>query len=213
MNVVEMVREIWSALSNQVSRGRLIMSAYGPGGQRTVLQGNGLADEVHVGLELLLPYGMSALPVGSTADYLIFQVNATRDHKVAIAVDDPALRIPDLAAGEFGFRNGRGSQVVFRVNKIEVTAPLDDIDVTAALGSINVAASAGNISVTAAQGNVNIVATEGAVSLSGQGGITAAGGAGNFSVNVVGNVSMTATGPIALTAPSGQITANGHVLG
>ena len=195
MSMLAMIEELWSALVNQVSRGKLIMSAYSAGGRRTMLQGNGLAGETHQGIELLLPYGMSALPVGSTADYLILQVNGVRDHKVAIGADDPALRIPDLGAGEFGFRNARGSQVVFRTNKIEVTAPLDDIDITAVVG------------------NVNVTAIDGAVSLMSKGNVTVTVSAGNLALNVTGDVSMAATGSIALTAPAHQITANGNELG
>lgn len=186
---------LWSAIVNQVSRGKLTMAAYSAGGQRTMLQGLGLAGETHQGIELLLPYGMSAIPTGLTGDYVLVQVGAVRDHKVAIALDDPALRIPDLAAGEIGFRNSRGSQVVFRTNKIEVTAPLDDIDITAA------------------QGNVNVAATEGAVGVSSKGAVTVTISAGNLVVGVTGNVTIAATGSIALTAPANQITANGHVLG
>jgi len=183
----ERLREIWSSLRSAVTRGKLVMSAYDAGGRRTMLQGEGLEGETHQGIELLLPYGMSAVPDGATADYLLFQVQAMRDHKVAIGADDPALRIPDLARGEYGFRNGRGSQVVFRNNKIEVTAPLDDVVVIAT------------------QGNVTITATNGQVSIASK---------GNTSVAVSGGaLTLNASGAITLTGATGQITANGHVLG
>lgn len=195
MSDVESLRRVWSVLRNQATRGKLIQSGYNAGGQRTMLQLAGLAGEIHQNVELLLPYGFSAKPVGATADFLVFQVNGTRDHKVGIAGDDPALRIPDLQAGEIGLRNTRGSQVVLRVDKIELTAPLDDIDVTATQGNITLSAASGNIAVSAKS-----------VTFTGLGG-------GNLALNVTGNATIGATGSIALTAATNQITANGHVLG
>lgn len=175
MDLIERLREIWSALRSQVSRGKLVQSAYDPGKQRTLLQGEGLEGETHQGIELLLPYGMSAIPVGRTADYLLLQVQATRDHKVAIGADDPALRIPDLAAGELGLRNGRGSQVVLRGNRIEITAPLDDVVVTASAGNVSVTAALGNIAFTT-PGTFSVAAAE----------IALAGALTNNGVNVGG---------------------------
>jgi phage gp45-like len=154
MNFAEELRRIWSALRHQVVRGTMSQSAYSAGGTRTMLSGIGFEGENHQGLELLLPYGMSAKPIGRTADYLVFQINAVRDHKVAVGCDDPALRIPDLQPGEIGLRNFRGSQVVLRVNKIEITAPLDDIDVAATVGNVNIGAAAGSITLTAKAGQI-----------------------------------------------------------
>jgi phage gp45-like len=76
--------------------------------------------EVKEGVELLLPPGMSAVPLGG--DALLFQVNGRRDHVVAL-VDDPSTRIADLKAGEFGFRDQMGQQVVFRADHLEITTP------------------------------------------------------------------------------------------
>ncbi len=191
----EAARQLWSAMSNQVVRGKLTLSLYSKGGTRTMLNGIGLEGEVHQQIELLLPYGMSALPAGRTADYLVLQVNAVRDHKVALGPDDPALRIPDLWTGEFGFRNSRGSQVVFRGDQIEITAPLDPINIKAEAG------------------NINIVAGEGAIELASAGGFSLAVSAGNISISAVGNVALSATGTLTLSAPAGKITANGNILG
>lgn len=187
MEVMERLREVWSSLRSMVTRGKLVMSGYDPTGRRTMLQGNGLEGETHQGIELLLPYGMSAIPVGSTPDYLLFQVQGMRDHKVAIGADDPSLRIPDLAAGELGFRNGRGSQVVFRNNKIEITAPLDDIVATAAQGNVSVAATNGQVNISS-KGNTSLAVSDGALTVN-------------------------ASGAITLTGAVGQIKANGNVLG
>ncbi len=107
---------------------------------------------------------------------LIFQVLADRGHKVAIGVDDPALRIPGLVGGEFGFRNARGSQVVWRNNEIEVTAPLDNVAVTA---------TEGNVSITA-KGSIALAVTAGALTVNASGAITLTGAAGQIKAN--GNV-------------------------
>lgn len=190
----EAIGRVWSVLRNLVTRGKLIQSRYNAAGTRTMLQLGVLQGEIHDSVELLLPYGFSAKPVGASADFLLFQVNGNRDHKVALGGDDPALRIPDLQGGEFGLRNTRGSQVVMRNNKIEVTAPLDDIDVTAAQGNINVTASAGNLALAAKS-----------VTLTGLGG-------GNLALTVGGNATLGASGSLALTAAPGEITANGTVI-
>lgn len=63
---------------------------------------------------------MSAVPLGD--DVLLLQVGARRDHLVAL-VDDPACRIADLKAGEFGFRDAAGQRVVFRADHLEITTP------------------------------------------------------------------------------------------
>jgi phage gp45-like len=218
----ETFRRIWAAIRTQVVRGKVVMAGYNKGGQRTMLQGAGFFGEQHLNIELMLPYGMSAIPAGETADYIYFKVNGSADHKVAVGADDPALRIPDLQAGEIGFRNNRGNQVVLRQNKIEVTAPLDDIDVTAAVGNINVAATAGNVAVTAAAGNISLAAAAGNVSVTASNGditlsaksITFTGiGGGNLGLNVTGNLTLGATGSVAISGVAGEITANGHVLG
>jgi phage gp45-like len=131
-----------AAIRSMLTRGRLSAASYflGAGGAplRTVLVVQGLASETFKGVELILPYGMSALPSGQTADFLLFQVMGARSHKVAIGADDPALRIPDLQLGEFGFRDARGQQIVFRLDRVELTTPLKavvtttgDIDATA----------------------------------------------------------------------------------
>ncbi len=184
MNFVEAVRELWAALRSQVTRGKHVLSAYDAGGQRTMLQGIGFAGETHQGIELLLPYGMSAIPIGATADYVTFEIGATRDHKVAFGCDDPALRVPGLLPGEIGHRNYRGSQVVLRQNRIEMTAPLDDIDVTAAEGAINITASAGKVTITAGAGQVDIIANGNTMSV----------GGGTLAISTPGNVTLAAAG-------------------
>ena len=103
-----------------ITRGRIISAALNP--KRTLVQLSGLAGETKSKIELFLPYGMSALPTGND-DVILVQVGGSRSHLVALFADNPALRIQDLAAGEFGFRDTNGQQIVFRTDHIEITAP------------------------------------------------------------------------------------------
>lgn len=114
------LRRLASLMFNAITRGRL--AGVTPNARRPMLQLTSLASETKQGVELFMPYGMSAYPAGG--EIVQVQIAATRDHMVALLCDDPALRIPDLAEGEFGFRDRNGQQVVFRVDHIEVTTPL-----------------------------------------------------------------------------------------
>jgi phage gp45-like len=108
----------WNSIRTMLSRATI--SAAAPGTQRTALQAIGYDGENYAGLALLMPYGMSAIP--DAGDILVFRVAGLADHKVAIMADNAALRISDLGGGEFGFRDARGNQVVFRTDRLEVTA-------------------------------------------------------------------------------------------
>lgn len=160
----EMLNGIRSRLANQLTRARHVLSGYDPTGARTMMQVTGMAGEAFQNIELLLPYGYSAVPAGNTADALIFQVNGHRDHKIGLAADDPALRIPGLQAGEFGLRDARGQQVVFHADHIEVTTPQKLVIVST--GDIDLNVSQGNLNVNVAQGNVAVSASGGAITLS-----------------------------------------------
>lgn len=104
-----------------VSRGRIVLTVLNP--KRALIQVNILAGEVKENIELMLPYGMSANPPAG-GDVLLFAVGGSRSHLIALCADDPALRIAGLAAGEFGFRDKNGQQIVFRANGIEITSTL-----------------------------------------------------------------------------------------
>ena len=151
--MIEALREAArQVLASLITRGKLRRARLGP--QRTVLQVSVLKGEVKEGVELLLPPGMSAVPLGG--DVLLFQVGARRDHLVAF-VDDPACRIADLKAGEFGFRDAIGQQVVFRANHLEITTP-QKVVITAT----------GDVAINT-QGNV-VLTPGGTVQLGGTGG-------------------------------------------
>ena len=111
---------IGAALRNVVTRGKLTLTVWHP--TRPLLVVTGLAGEVKQKVELLLPYGISAFPAPG-GDVTLLQVAGTRDHLVAL-LDDPALRIPDLAQGEWGMRDALGQQVVFRADRVEITTSL-----------------------------------------------------------------------------------------
>lgn len=151
-----------SRLRGMVTRGRVVSAALNP--KRTLLQISGLKGEVKTGIELFLPFGMSARPTGGE-DLLLLQVGGSRGHLVALFADASDLRIRDLHAGEFGFRDQNGQQVVFRSDRLEVTTPLKlvatvsgDMDVTVS-GQVNlnvtgkVVAAASEFDLT---GNLNV---------------------------------------------------------
>lgn len=140
-----------NALRNAVTRGKALRATRAP--RRTMLQIAGLAGETFNGIELLLPYGMSAVPLAG--DVVILQILGSRAHLVALPCDDPSLRIADLQPGEFGFRDARGQQVVFRLDRIEVTTPLKAVVTTTGDASVT---AGGNISVTAT-GAVNVTSS------------------------------------------------------
>ncbi len=78
--------------------------------------------EVKNNVELLMPYGFTAMP--DAGDVLLVSVGGVRDHQVALGADNTALRIADAKATELGHRDVRGQQIVLRVDRIEITSPL-----------------------------------------------------------------------------------------
>lgn len=118
---------------------------------RAMLQLRGLADEVHQKIEMMGHYAFSARPKAG-GDVMLLQVGANRDHKVALGVDDPALRIPDLQPGEFGYQDDQGQMVVFRRDKIQIVGA-KAIEIVST-GPMNITVT-GEVNLTAS-GNVNI---------------------------------------------------------
>ena len=108
------------------------------GVRRFAMQLSMRSQETGSKVELFLPYGMSANPVPSqNADVIVFTIGGTRDHLVGI-LDDASLRIPGLAAGEFGWQDQNGQQVVFKSTGIVITTTLGvtingDVHVTGTL--------------------------------------------------------------------------------
>lgn len=91
-------------------------------GGRTHLDVTLHSGETRSRVELLQPYGMTAVPaIGS--EVLVCPIG-TRSHLVALLADSPALRVLDCGPGEIGIRDGQGQQVVFRADGIEVSGAL-----------------------------------------------------------------------------------------
>lgn len=103
-----------------VTRGR-ILSVMTRGG-RAIADISMLAGETRSRVELLLPFGLSALP-NAGADVVVLPIAGSRDHLVALMADDPTVRIGGLAPGEVGLR-AHGQQVVIRADGVEVTGAL-----------------------------------------------------------------------------------------
>lgn len=74
-------------------------------------------------VELLQPTGFTAVPRPG-ADVVVLELGALRGHLVALMADEAELRITDAGPGEFGLRDARGQQVVFRDDGIEVSGAL-----------------------------------------------------------------------------------------
>jgi phage gp45-like len=108
-------------MRSMVTRGRVMSAALNP--KRPLVQLSGLAGEEKTQVELFMPMGMSVYPSGNE-DLILLQVGGSRSHLVALFADNPALRITDLKAGEFGHRDTNGQQIVFRQDHLEITSPL-----------------------------------------------------------------------------------------
>jgi phage baseplate assembly protein V len=106
---------------SEPTRGRIV-STRTRGGRAlaTVLLANG---DTRTRVELLMPYGLSALPEEG-ADVMVLEVGGNRDHLVAMMADATGLRIPGLAPGEVGLRDKRGQQVVLRGDGVEIIGAL-----------------------------------------------------------------------------------------
>ena len=110
--------DLWATVIDQITRSKVKSARMGS--VRTELGLESIEGE-SLRVALLLPFGMSAIP-SAGADCLTLVCNGHRDHKVALFADAPGLRIVDLKAGEFGFRDANGSTVVWRENKLQITA-------------------------------------------------------------------------------------------
>ena len=117
--MLDQLRRLGNAVASTVTRAKVSTATIGP---RTMLQVTGLDNEVFDDVELLLPFGMVALPVAGS-DVMLFQVNGSRDHKVALMGDNTGDVVATLGPGEIGFsRNGQ--TVLLRANGVEVVTPL-----------------------------------------------------------------------------------------
>jgi phage baseplate assembly protein V len=134
---------------SEPTRGRIV-STRTRGGRAlaTVLLASG---DTRTRVELLMPYGLSALPEEG-ADVMVLEVGGNRDHLVAMMADATGLRIPGLARGEVGIRDKRGQQVVLRGDGVEITGALK----VTIVSSGPVALTAPTTTIT---GNLDVVGT------------------------------------------------------
>jgi phage baseplate assembly protein V len=153
-----MLEAFGRALRGMIRRGAITQATLNP--TRVLLQVTLRNGETRQGVELWAPYGRSSFP--PQGEVVVVQIGRASDHLIALGGDDPTLRIPDLEETEFGDRDARAQQIVFRHDRIEITTSLKlvvnttgDTDITAG-GNVNIAAS-GSVNVTSAVA-VNVTA-------------------------------------------------------
>ncbi len=118
-----MMQALAGRLRSVVTRGKVVLTGYSKSGGRIMLQVTGKAGATYNNVELLTTGGLSSRP-GKGADVLILSIGGNMDHKVAIADDETACRVPDLASTEKGIRDVRGQQIVLRVDHLEIRTTL-----------------------------------------------------------------------------------------
>lgn len=123
MLTITLVRHLLAGLFTRTK----VVSAK-PGTVRPALNLKSLQGESLNNIALNLPYGMTAIPAAG-ADVVVLRFN--EDHKIALFADDPTLRIKDAKGGELGYRDARGTQIVWRGDHLEITAETVPIVVTA----------------------------------------------------------------------------------
>lgn len=89
--------------------GRAVLRAVDDAGGLQRLQVTGYAEETRDQVDRVQPFGLSAVPVAG-AEVVVVSVGGSRDHPVAIAVDDRRFRPSGLAAGETCLYSARPAQ-------------------------------------------------------------------------------------------------------
>lgn len=101
---------------------RAVVRGVADGLKMQELQLDLLADEVRDGVERFQQYGFTSHPL-SGAEAVVVAVGGSRDHLVALAVDDRRYRPIDLAPGEVALYNNTGTRIVLRQGGVvEITA-------------------------------------------------------------------------------------------
>jgi phage baseplate assembly protein V len=83
------------------------------------LQVQGLADELHDGVEHFQQYGFTSHPLPG-AEVATVAVGGTRSHQIVVAVTDRRSRLRDLTAGEVALYDDQGQMVILRRDGIEI---------------------------------------------------------------------------------------------
>lgn len=131
-------------LTSMVTRGKVALATVG---QRIMLQMTGMSNETLSGVELLHPFGYSALPPAG-ADLVMLQVLGQRGHIVALGGDALGGAIADLGPGECGLSAVPGTQIVMHTDRIEITA--NDLPIVINAGTAPVTVNAQNITLAGA---------------------------------------------------------------
>lgn len=109
------------ALGPTINRGRITAARVRNG--RVLVDIEMVSGDVRSRVELLQPNGFTAVP-GIGAGVVVMEIGGQRGHLVAMAGDDPALRVTDAGPGEIGIRDARGQQVVFRDDGVQISGAL-----------------------------------------------------------------------------------------
>ena len=113
-----MLTAISGALRAMISRGKLVRATRA---KRLSVQVQLLNSEAVDRVEALQPYGFSSFPKPG-GDVLMLTVGGLRDDKVIIAIDDPSVRIRDLAQGELGISDG-ATVIAIRTTGVQIVTP------------------------------------------------------------------------------------------
>lgn len=117
--VQRVVQPIASRTRGLIRRGTI--GTLGNGAQGQTIQAETLADDVDDEVELIEPYGFTAVPPNG-AECIVLRVGGNRAGSVAILAGDRAVRIQGLAQGEVAMYHPNGASIVIRDNgDIEVT--------------------------------------------------------------------------------------------
>ena len=106
-------------VAGMISRVKIVQSAFSG---RTLVQVQGLDEDTHDQVELLLPPGIVAQPVPG-GDALELHIGGAAGHKVIICGDNTADAQQDLAPGDQGIARTT-QRILFRNGHIEITTPL-----------------------------------------------------------------------------------------
>lgn len=84
--------------------GRAVLNLVNDAAGLQTLQVTALEGETRDGVERLQQFGLTSVPLGG-CDAIVLSVAGSRDHMVAVAVDDPQRRPAGLAGGETALYN------------------------------------------------------------------------------------------------------------
>lgn len=117
-----MIKSLINPIARRVSLmvGRALLAAASAGGNRQFVQITSLAGEVKDNVEHVQPYGFASRPLNG-AQVVFLCVGGSRDHMIAVCIDDPRHR-PPLEPGEAAIWTDEGDIIHLKRDRtIEVT--------------------------------------------------------------------------------------------